>query len=927
MATDADVLRELKKLREAQERAAGSKVETKDLSDALKNAGSGVQEFAGKILRGGGELLGSYQQISKSGANFSQDILGMGKSAYESRLNLQEFGDIISKNSANLAGLGGNVTRGAEAFAKLSKGFFDDRSSAQLRDLGYTSKELNEVLALSVGMQKSTYKDTEEGRRRSIQAAQNLAIEMDAVAKLTGKSREQQMEEMKRAQVDGRVEAKMRLLAAGKSEDEIAQLKEEYQKGLLEAQKNGTEEMYKQFFATGTYVTKNAATQSALLGDQSRAMEEQIKAMQSGDMAKAQEARSREGAAAIKNANDTTLLNLATFGDAAGTAGSIAQKNVETTDAMYHSVKKVAEANGILLNTQQDYAKALKLTMEDIQASQGGRRRQVGADGKPTGPYQDVGGAGRAMVTTEMAGQDIKAAAASVAERASREDAQKLGALSDEYRRKQPARQFEKDALKGLEPVAPRDEEGRPKSAAQRDEEGGGVAGSIARGLKNLTDLTIGTVTNVFINGQKVPGRATGSAGTTGKIIEDFGQGTLAMLHGKEGVVTEDQMKNLAMGMKSEGIAGAVDQLKSSLPTPSDNPKSFAESMAESVRNGMKTVGVNPDSGKQQGVNIAELSKTVSTTVSAITGGGSTTTQRVQSDDSKSAEKELQSVKDQYAEERSALAAKFKEMMPEATAGERRRAMNASDESKALNAKYDALMKPLEKRIEDGIKWETDKKEEAVAVTKQAVEEELSVIKAGNLEQLSIKTMTEEEIAEKLQENAKDLNDYYIDLDGNLKSFASNAASTLGSAADVLGDDSDSDFSFEGKSSLGTELGQQIPPTSSAINLDMFNLPGMGGALKSQQATIAKAVAPQTKTEEERKQESEAAAKKAAAASTAKPPTPQAGSKASTLDDVVKSLDSLNMLMGQLISKTEDIGSKQVRATKNAGSGNVYKVS
>lgn len=939
MSNDAEILRELKKLNKGG--GASSPVETTGLKTALSNAGNVVTDFSKTLLSGGEQLLGTFQDVSKSGASFSTDILGMGKAAYESRLNLNEFADIIKTNSTTLAGMGGNVTRGAEAFAKLSKTFFDDKSSSSLRDLGYTSKELNEVLALSVGMQKSGYKDTEDGRKRSVAAAQNLAYEMDAVAKLTGKSREQQAEEMKKAQADGRVEAKFRLMAQGKSEEEIAKMKEEYQLGLLQAQKNGTEQMYKEFFATGTYNTKQAATQSALMGEQSRAMEDQIKAMQGGDFAKAQAARGKVDAESMKNANDRTLLNLATFGDAAGSAGSIAQKNVETTDTMYHSVKKVAEANGILLNTQESYAKALKLALEDVQATQTGLRK--GASGK----YEDVGKSGRAMVTTQQATQDAKAAAASVAEAAAKKDSneQNLGAMSDKYRRTLPFQDLEKKGKAGLEPVSETTPEGRKKSAAQLEEESGGVVGKTTKAVGDLGSLVIETAKNIYIGGDKIPGKSTGSLGTTGKIIEDFGAGTLTMLHGKEGVITEDQMANLAKGIQGEGASTAFESLKNSLPPPSaDNKPSFAESMAASVKKGMQTVGVDPNmrgnpTGGMDGFDLTSISKDISTSISTASGGGSTTTSRAQSDDSKASEKELKSVKEQYAAERTALAAKFKEAMPDASFGERRRAMNASDESKALEAKYDALMKPLEKKIESGITWETTKKSEQVENTKALVSEELSFVQLNNTALLEeTKDAAEKQLEAKEEESAA-LSDYYSDIGESLQDLTEDAQLPKDGPQFDLGEFAGLDEAIAKQSAPKFDMGEfagldeavakeasSNAPSASGINLDMFSMPGMGGSIKAQAATIPKAVnktaSPGKKINPETGEEYTPVDAKPTAATPTPAAAPQA--KTATMNDVVKQLESLNMLMGQLLSKTEDLGAKQIKATKSS-SANLYK--
>jgi membrane protein involved in colicin uptake len=75
-------------------------------------------------------------------------------------------------------------------------------------------------------------------------------------------------------------------------------------------------------------------------------------------------------------------------------------------------------------------------------------------------------------------------------------------------------------------------------------------------------------------------------------------------------------------------------------------------------------------------------------------------------------------------------------------------------------------------------------------------------------------------------------------------------------------------------------------------------------------------------TEQKKADEAKAAADKAAAKpgnAEKKPdskPAPAASKADSTLNDVVNSLDRLNMMMGQLLSQSEDLGKKQLRASK-----------
>ena len=91
--------------------------------------------------------------------------------------------------------------------------------------------------------------------------------------------------------------------------------------------------------------------------------------------------------------------------------------------------------------------------------------------------------------------------------------------------------------------------------------------------------------------------------------------------------------------------------------------------------------------------------------------------------------------------------------------------------------------------------------------------------------------------------------------------------------------------------------------------------------IKSKTAEIPKAVqAADAKTETA----AAAAANKPKPAEAATPAAkPAVGSKDATLNDVVSSLNMLNKQMGQLLSQSESLGTKQIKATKS-NSSNIY---
>jgi hypothetical protein len=878
--------------------------------------------------------LSTWRDLSKAGAGFSNDVIGMSTAAAQSRMSLEEFSQVIKENGKYMTGLGGSVGRGAEVFSKLSKSFFDSNMDRGLRELGYTSKELNDVLALTAGAQKSAFSDTEAGQKRTNQAAAAMAKEMDLIAKLTGKSRAEQMEEMTKRKVDGQTEAKLRLLTANKTEEEAAAIRLEYQKGLLEAQKQGTEQSYKEFFATGTYLSEEAATQAALLGKQARAQEESIKAMQGGDFAKSAEARERSAAESLKNQSDTTLLTVATLGSAAGTAGEAMVKQVEVNDALFHSVSKVKAEYEAQTGTMISYSEALKLAKERIEQEQAGRDK----NGKA------VSGATDGLIAVEKAQQDFKAGLAAAAEAVDKDGKGLANSLRDlgtvvsntikniagESQGGNIGKNIGERAQAGLSGQAAVVDptQGKVKAEEAKRNADGGLVGQAVKGATAVADTSVQ-------GAAKIAGAVTGPNNPIGPMggapIQKRGIGG-PVDAGTPYLVGEGGKAEIFVP-KSAGDIVPMDKVGTKLPPPPD-PKeqmSFAESMAASVKKGMQTVGVDPNmrgnpTGGMDGFDLSSISKDISTTISSVTGGGSTTTKQVQTDESKAAEKELKSVKEQYAAERESLLQKVKEKLgPDAKSRSIRTEMREGDEGKALEEKYKALIGPLEKQIEDGIKTEVETKEyqaEALARINEnrkkinedevkSVSEQLSVYKQSN----EAKTEEEKNTAaalERINENRKKINTDEI------------AASK--STVPIIKQDQ-----------LNKPIENPLLNDKGKISLNKLNLPGMpnfGETLapkdpkpadpKGAAASISEEAkrADAKKAEEKKKIED---AKKAEAAKGTTPSKPTGSvQQTASLNDVVKSLDQLNMQMGKLISQQSDLIRKQTSSMLAAGSNNVY---
>jgi len=516
------------------------------------------------------DSTGAFNKLSETGNSFNNDIIGMKVAAANTRMSFDDFSGMMTKNNGEVgksfAGLGGSVAKGGMAFTEFSKTFFDSGVAENLRQMGYTSKDLNEVLASQIGFQKSTTDTSVAGQVRTAQAAADLATEMDLIAKQTGKTRKEQEAALDKAKSDGQIEAKMRLIGLTQGAEAEKTAREGFAKQLAQAEAMGTGQVFKEMFATGTVRSQEAAMQMGLLGEAARGTAESAKALSKGNIEASQASMETAKVGNLANQKNVALLNITAAG--VGPAADVMKKNIESNDAAYHGAAKTAKAMGLAM---EDTVKVLGAQKKAIQDEQQARHGATSAMITVQARLQDAAAAVANKVVKPLNEGEINKAglkfsqSASQGVRAGDTAKDTAGAYSTALANQAQmggASKAPASAREKIEAVAT--QLGVDKAVQATDKVVGGAlqgAGDVALKATNF----VGDAMKVYnMNKEAVPTRDEGTLGKTGQPFEpaDF----IGKVAKGEMVLTPDQAQKFMMGAKTDGMASAVQEMAKSMP-------------------------------------------------------------------------------------------------------------------------------------------------------------------------------------------------------------------------------------------------------------------------------------------------------------------------------------------------------------------------
>jgi len=153
--------------------------------------------------------LKMYQTISNAGVNFGGSLTQMRQAALNTYMTLDQFTNLMKTNGETFARLGGTAEEGAQSFIKLSNSLLSSDAGSSLRALGYTTEQVNAGFTSYLAITGARTRSDIQNTAALTKGAADYLTQLDALATITGKSREEQEKALKQASQNAAYEQMM----------------------------------------------------------------------------------------------------------------------------------------------------------------------------------------------------------------------------------------------------------------------------------------------------------------------------------------------------------------------------------------------------------------------------------------------------------------------------------------------------------------------------------------------------------------------------------------------------------------------------------------------------------------------------------------------------------------------------------------------
>jgi hypothetical protein len=416
---------------------------------------------------------------------------------------------------------------------------------------------------------------------------------MDLQAKLTGKSREEQMANMRQVKEDAAIEAKFRLIGLQQGADAEKAARENYAEQFNKATLGGVEKAFRESVLYGSAVSKEANMQLMASGQEAgKSVVEAGRLFKQGEFQRSKDAQDRAQAEIISYQKTAGFLQTVML-PSGNAVVEASQKGLKTNQGVYDALQKVGQMEEHKFKTETE---KLKIAKEMAAQAAQGQNEQ----GK------EVSGATKAIINLGSRAEEVEA---SLYEHMvlpiNRMVGPALGQLADRTLGRDTVRPSGESSTfrKDMDDLLIKAREPRPETASDskigfadklKKEKstipGGEFISNAATTIFKGADLLTQGVQQ-FNASQAEPKKAKASlyGGTPGlfnQVVHDFGTETEALLHGKKAVLNQDQLLSMAKGIQTDTFSRSFDILKNTSisSTEKGSPSNVSKAMMDTMK-------------------------------------------------------------------------------------------------------------------------------------------------------------------------------------------------------------------------------------------------------------------------------------------------------------------------------------------------------
>ena len=566
-----------------------------------------VGNFSGALQGAATAAIGMARDLqagTQYGVYFQENIAEFGKTVLQARDSMESWQARLEKSASSFNQLGLGMDASMKAFGNMAKQLQDTPLAMQLEATGIKAEELNDVLALSISARKFADFTQERTSQIAINSALNLSKEMDDLARFTGLSRKQQQEQLE-AEIKKPDVAAM-LMAM--TEEQAASFLEASSK--LGAQAENVRDLFAEYATGGMRTEQGGATAAALEFIDPRInkmMEESARLSQSGseeDRKRSAELSAKVGEMISGSLTPEKLKQIAVLARSGDQTAEALNKIITETKSL--GADRAAQMEVFSRQQKGEFG----LTVEDVKREMAGRVKaeREAEPTEETGVFRGVTGLDRfgkdlaAIASTELP-RFNEAVGGVTKELFGMQGALRARTVAEMETEKEGAYATIKESFARLkeEPAEVMKEVGSnvydgAKTGIKEGLEYLGVPGTwINRGSEAVDKAE--TAIEGMIN--KLPGREGGtSKATGGNLLEDWGKESLVKLHGREGVITEDQLAK--MHENTQAAIGAMGKSQSQQQSRQEISVAPVEVSQKSIESLMSVIkGPTDDLGKR----------------------------------------------------------------------------------------------------------------------------------------------------------------------------------------------------------------------------------------------------------------------------------------------------------------------------------------